>query len=232
MCRYFLAAALLAALTGSAFAQRNSAWYVGGDFGAVIVEDIDFGIGGVTEEIDLNHDYGFDGSAFIGYDLGAFRIEAEVAYKAADLEHLTFAPFPEEPAGGSTNVFSFMANGVLDINALLNVGNYNGPSFFIGGGPGVAGINFDDLHSVAFPAVNFDGDDTAFAWQLIAGLRQPITDSIDVTLRYRFFDVPGLQIPTFAGTDEDATFRSHSILGGITFNFGAPPPPPPPPPPP
>jgi hypothetical protein len=33
----------------------------------------------------LNHDYGFDGSLFVGYDLGAFRLEAEAAYKGAYL---------------------------------------------------------------------------------------------------------------------------------------------------
>jgi len=33
----------------------------------------------------------------------------------------------------------------------------------------------------------------------------------------------------FRGLESESRFRSHSLLGGITFNFGAPPPPPPPP---
>jgi hypothetical protein len=34
----------------------------------------------------LNHDYGYDSALFVGYDLGAFRLEAEVPYKRADSE--------------------------------------------------------------------------------------------------------------------------------------------------
>jgi hypothetical protein len=40
----------------------------------------------VDNVLALDHDYGFDGALFVGYDLGAFRLEAEVAYKRADFE--------------------------------------------------------------------------------------------------------------------------------------------------
>ena len=39
-----------------------------------------------ADNIALNYEYGYDGGLFVGYDLGAFRIESEVAYKKADLE--------------------------------------------------------------------------------------------------------------------------------------------------
>ena len=75
---------------------------------------------------------------------------------------------------------------------------------------------------------------------MFAGVRQAITDNIDVTVKYRFFNVPDLKYVAQTGTtgatarDVDTRFRSHSLLGGITFNFGgepepAPTPPPPPP---
>jgi hypothetical protein len=35
-------------------------------------------------QIGLNHEYGYDAALFVGYDLGAFRLEAEVAYKRAN----------------------------------------------------------------------------------------------------------------------------------------------------
>ena len=41
-----------------------------------------------TAQIAINHDYGFDGALFVGYDLGAFRLEAEVAYKRADVDDI------------------------------------------------------------------------------------------------------------------------------------------------
>jgi len=40
----------------------------------------------VDNIIALDHEYGYDGALFVGYDLGSFRLESEVAYKKADLE--------------------------------------------------------------------------------------------------------------------------------------------------
>ena len=68
--------------------------------------------------------------------------------------------------------------------------------------------------------------------QILAGVRTAISDNIDVTLKYRFFNVEGLRMVDVGDfKSEKFTFRSHSLLGGITFNFGAQTPPPPPPPP-
>ena len=100
--------AIVVALSSTVLATpalaRNSAWYVGGDFGAMIVEDIDFDFGiaptipsSAVAQIAINHDYGFDAALFVGYDLGAFRIEAEVAYKRArvdDIETVGSVPGP------------------------------------------------------------------------------------------------------------------------------------------
>lgn len=36
----------------------------------------------------VNQDYGFDGALFVGYDLGAFRLEAEAAYKRAGIDDI------------------------------------------------------------------------------------------------------------------------------------------------
>lgn len=58
-------------------------------------------------------------------------------------------------------------------------------------------------------------------------MRQAISDNIDVTVRYRFFNVSGVTVPDYGGFDGESRFRSHSLLGGLTFNFGAPEPPPP-----
>jgi hypothetical protein len=87
--------AIVVALSSTVLATpalaRDGAWYVGGDFGGLIVEDLHFDSGlnptipsgNGTSQVALNHDYGFDAAVFVGYDLGAFRIEAEVAYKRA-----------------------------------------------------------------------------------------------------------------------------------------------------
>ena len=247
--------AIVVALSSTVLATpalaRNGAWYVGGDFGATIVEDIgfDFGIGpvipggGGNAQIALNHDYGYDAALFVGYDLGAFRIEAEVAYKRArvdDIEtsvRLPGAPGTGVPVGGAitpdiypagggrTSALSFMINGMLDF------GDDDGVSGFVGGGVGVARVDYNNVRAFSNTAAGIDDSDTRFAWQVVAGLRQAISDNIDITVRYRFFNADNIRTVDFRGLESESRFRSHSLLGGITFNFGAPPPPPPPPPP-
>ena len=239
--RTLLLSASVLVLLASPAAARNGAWYVGGDFGGTIVEDIQFDFGlaptipsAANSQIVLNHDYGFDGALFVGYDLGQFRIEAETAYKVAnvsDIDSSIIIPpaFPTAftlvPAGGGhTSALSFMVNGMLDF------GDDDGISGFVGGGIGVARVDYNNIRTFSNHDV-IDDSDTRFAWQVVAGVRQAISDNIDITVRYRFFNVDNIRTVDFRGLDSDSRFRSHSLLAGITFNFGAPPPPPPPPPP-
>jgi len=233
-----LASAAVLATIATPAAARNGAWYVGGDFGGMIVEDIDFDIGTLDNAVKVRpDDLGFDGSLFVGYDLGTFRLEAEVAYKTADLDRFSteiFLPSSEglHPPGthdarGSTSALSGMINGLLDF------GDDDGVSGCVGGGVGVARVDYNNVRASVNNGVFLDDSDTRFAWQIVAGLRQAVSTNVDVTLRYRFFDVGGVDLRGFDSDDHfRGRFQSHSLLGGITYNFGAPPPPPPPPPPP
>jgi outer membrane protein OmpA-like peptidoglycan-associated protein/opacity protein-like surface antigen len=225
-------------LAGPALA-RDGAWYVGGDFGAIIVEDTDFtftpgSVATNTADIEVGYDYGFDGAGFVGYDLGAFRIEAEVAYKKANIEEIrTNIGLPGQAGpgtarstfgaagGGDVNVLSFMVNGTLDF------GDEDGLSGFVGGGAGIARVEFNNLRAFSNRGAFLDDSDTRFAWQVVAGVRQALSRNVDLTLRYRFFNVDDLEMAGFGGRGVDADLRSHSLLGGITFNFGGAAPPPP-----
>jgi outer membrane protein OmpA-like peptidoglycan-associated protein/opacity protein-like surface antigen len=210
-------------LAGPALA-RDGAWYVGGDFGPSIVEDVDIALPG-SQNVNLDFDYGVDGSVFVGYDFGAFRIEAEASYKQADVEEIdSTIPLPgtgtqrgfREAGGGEANVLSFMLNGMFDF------GEDDGLSGFIGGGVGIARVDFGNVRAFANRGAFLDDSDTRFAWQAIAGVRQALTPNVDLHLRYRLFNVNDVQMATFNGTNISAEYRSHSILGGITFNFGVP----------
>jgi len=243
-----IAVALSSTVLATPALARNGAWYVGGDFGAMIVEDMGFEFGqspvipgaGGNAQIATNHDYGYDGALFVGYDLGAFRIEAEVSYKRArvdDIETSVRAPGfsgviggPVTPTiypagGGRTSALSFMINGMLDF------GDDDGISGFVGGGVGIARIDVNNVRAFSNQGAMIDDSDTRFAWQVVAGVRQAISDNVDITVRYRFFNADNIRIIDFRGLEGESRFRSHSLLGGITFNFGAPPAPPPPPPP-
>src|SRR3954447_15386721 len=83
-----IAVALSSTLLATPAFARDGAWYVGGEFGAMIVEDMNFDTATTDNLIRLDHDYGYDGDLSVGYDLGSFRIEAEVGYKKADVDSL------------------------------------------------------------------------------------------------------------------------------------------------
>ena len=221
---------------------RYKSWYVGVEGGAMIVEDIDYDIGNLNKAGSVDHDYGYDVDAVMGYDFGGFRLETEVGYRKATVDGYSSSTTTPvfgatgvrgnagagnyDYAGGSSSALSFMLNGLLDF------GPDDGIQGFVGGGVGVARVK-------AQYALNNNGDflndsDTVFAYQGLAGIRAPLTDHIDATLKYRFFNAENVKLVDVSNRVFDGRYRSHSILGGVTYNFGepaAPPPPPPPPPP-
>ena len=116
-----IAMALSSTLLATPAFARDGAMYIGGEFGAMIVEDMDVDVGATNNAITINHDYGYDGGIFVGYDFGAFRLEAEAAYKKADLDdYQTTIRLPLEGAlfaagrdgRGSSSALSFMVNGM------------------------------------------------------------------------------------------------------------------------
>ena len=217
------------ALATPALARDNS-WYVGVEGGALLVEDMKYDIGALSDAGQVDHKYGYDVDGVIGYDFGAFRLETEVGYKNSTVDSYQSTtttpawtasnlPFNQpagtfDYAGGRTTALSFMLNGLLDF------GDDDGIQGFVGGGVGVARVK-TKLALNTFS--NFlDDSDTVFAWQALAGIRAPLTSHLDATLKYRFFNADNLKLVDVSGRAFDGRYRSHSILGGLTFNFGAP----------
>ncbi len=242
--------AIVMALASTALATpalaRDKAWYVGVEGGAMIVEDIDWSVTGAgtgaasrSGTATVDHDYGWDVDGIVGYDFGAFRLETEVGYRRASIDSLrTTAGLPIsataqanpgtfDAVGGRTSALSFMVNGLLDF------GEDDGLQGFVGGGAGVARVQARIDSSSNYRLL--DDSDTVFAWQALAGIRAPLSENVDVSLKYRFFNADNVKLFDARGSAYDGRFRSHSLLGGVTYNFGAPeeaaPPPPPPPPP-
>ncbi len=230
--------AIAAVLASTAMATpalaRNDAWYIGVEGGPTIVEKLDIDIANVGGQASARQRNGYDVDGIIGYDFGGFRLEAEVGYKEARLKsYNSLVAVPVEnpafaPAGnysnpaGRTSALSFMVNGLVDF------GDEDAISGYIGGGVGVARVKLSEYR--LRNGANFLNDsDTGFAYQGIAGIRAPLTDHIDVGLKYRFFNADKVDLVNTRGVAERTRFRSHSILGSLVYNFGAPPAPPPPP---
>ncbi len=215
----------------------------------MLAEDLNIDVNGFENAVTAEHDNpGYDFGALVGYDFGGFRLEAEASFREADVDNVeafvgglpsstaTALRLGQYDAAGDVNALSFMLNGLLDF------GDDDGLQGYAGGGVGVARVDAQASINATGPGV-VDDSDTGFAWQAIAGVRAPISDRWDAGLKYRFFNAPNVNLVDSIGRDLETNFRSHSLLGTLTYNFGgapvvvapvvvppAPPPPPPPPP--
>ncbi len=225
--------ALVLALASTAIAApamaRDGQWYVGVEGGLLIAEDtnLDITTAMTTVEDAVKIDYetpGYDFDGIVGYDFGIFRAEAEVAYKGVQQQGLQVGA-PGIPADGPNNGLAtgvFDTNGQTDalsfmVNGMFDFGDDDGLQGFVGGGVGVARVEVTST----FAAPSWlDDSDTGLAWQALAGVRAPITDSIDVGLKYRYFNAPDMKFVDINNRDVEATFKSHSLLGSIIYNFG------------
>jgi opacity protein-like surface antigen len=257
MQKYLLAAVAAAAIATPAMA-RDGSGYVGIEGGALfpknqhvdatvnftdpLVTDI-----ATTRAATIRHKTGYDVDLIGGYDFGMFRLEGELGYKRSALKSARFnnafitafntgagTSFTgdEFDLNGHTSVLSGMINGLVDFGGNGGVGAY------AGGGFGRARVK------------ELGDSDSAWAWQLLAGVYMPVSDNIDVGLKYRYFRTGNLNFDdsvTFTGVgagsggvaafDASNHYSSHSLLASLVFNFGAPaaapapviaPPPPPP----
>ncbi|WP_120716691.1 OmpA family protein [Tsuneonella amylolytica] len=207
---------------------RDGAWYVELDGGPMIVEDLDFDISNVSNAATLDSKTGYDFGGLVGYDFGFIRLEAEGSYRAADASALIVnngglisgnngaltLPAAQYALDGDSSVLSFM------VNALADFGDDDGIQGFVGTGVGVARTKLNGFSAVTSGPGFVDDSDSGFAWQALAGVRAPLTDTIDVGLKYRYFNTEQLNFVGSNGRSVQTEWKSHSLLGTIGFNFG------------
>lgn len=243
MRKLLLAAVASAAIASPAVAQ-NVGPYVGLEGGFLfpnetnvdveVFDSTGASIGRTDNAFRIDYKNGYDLDAIVGYDLGMFRLEGELGYKRAGLKDVEVDPaliaIYEAETGvdlteddfeldGHTSVLSGMLNGLVDFDV-------GGVGAYVGGGVGRASVKFSS-----------DGDsdrDSAWAYQLLAGVRAAVSDNIDVGLKYRYFRTGRLNFRQDFDIDGDSfesdlsgRFSSHSLLASLIFNFGARPAPPP-----
>jgi OmpA-OmpF porin, OOP family len=213
---------------------RDNAWYVGVEGGPMIVEDVEFDVNDGLDTNEVEFDTGYDFGGFVGYDFGAFRLEAEASYRRADAESFTAGTTGVRTGSFTRPAGTYTAVGYMDslafmLNGMLDFGADDGLQGFIGGGVGVARTGINAILTTGSSTI--DDSDSGFAWQVLAGVRAPLTDNWDVGLKYRMFNATDVNLTDNQGRTLTDDVRSHSLLGTLTYNFGAPevvaPPPPP-----
>ena len=232
-----IAVALASTAMATPAVARDHSFYAGLEGGGMIVEDMHLGYTDANLNIDdayrVNFGTGYDIDAVAGYDFGFVRLEGELAYKHAGVDSVNIidsriGPISGMAEGGRVNVLSGM------VNALLDFGPDDGLQGYIGGGVGLANIKLSAATGTT-GTPSFSASDSRVAMQAIAGVRYPVSQNIDIGLKYRFFN---MQHAKFDGRTAGVPFvfkgnyRSSSLMLSLLYNFYTPPPPPPPPAPP
>jgi OOP family OmpA-OmpF porin len=250
MRKLILGAILASTALASPALARDDSWYVEIDGGVVFVDDMHFVLpsdstvfqrAAGAEVADVRTKTGYDIGTMVGYDFGSFRLEGEVSYRRAEVQQINSnlgrtGVQPVTFPFGKVSSFSGMLNGFVE------TGDDDGLQLFVGGGVGYGRVKVQATGRTSpNHLITIDDKDDGFAWQLLAGARVPVSDHIDLGLKYRFHNQANVDVPlhlTYSGgtapvttTDTVRTrWRSHSVLATLTYNLRGPAAMPPPPP--
>ncbi len=217
-----LAVALATTAICSAAVAKDDFWYMSLSGGPSLANTATHKVG-ATSVAKVNSNTGFNVAGELGYDFGSFRTGVEVGYQrfgVGDINNLAglgiIGPAAlSSDTRGSTNVLSFMLNGLFDV-----VGSEDsGWGAHIGGGIGLAQVKAKDFATgTRAPFVN--DSDTGLAWQILAGIRRSVSDNVDLTLGYKYFNASKVNLIASNGAQLDSNHRSHNLQLGFAYNLG------------
>ncbi len=209
--------AMLAAMTllftaGPAGAQDARTLYVSG-FGAWnFLMDADIEVGGASAG-DAEFSQGFALGGAVGFRfVDDFRAEIEGSYRQNDLDLVFTAN-----ADGDATSLALMANGYYDFPDIG--GALRSPLRpYLGGGIGVARVAWNDVTVGATSIV--DDDEFIIAYQAMAGLGFGVTDAVTLTVDYRFFATPSVELERAGGSNAlEADNLNHMVSAGLRVEF-------------
>jgi opacity protein-like surface antigen len=181
-------------------------WYVGLHGGVVWADDMAFDTAFDTEVAELDTGWGAGGAIGYRWENG-FRGELEGTWRHNSGE-MVFA-------GQRVAVFVFDVD-VDAFSAMLNVlYDFDFGTFFvpyIGGGIGGSHVTVD---------IGGDEDNGwGFSYQFLGGLSVPMPNTaVELFADYRYLATAGLELDFGGLYDNNDEYRTHSVMGGLRFNF-------------
>ncbi|MBB5348455.1 porin family protein [Desulfoprunum benzoelyticum] len=182
--------------------------YVSADVGMAFAEDADVGVEGEPINLSMEFDSGVAVTGAIGYRMGNVRMEAEIGYQNNDTDEIGYSIW-SMPLSGDMTATSFLANGYYD----FTTGSRFTP--FITAGIGMAEVEMDDLDYPGSGEPSASDDDTAFAWQVGAGVSYAVNANFDLEVKYRYFVIDDVEI--LDGEVESPS--SHNVYLGMRYTF-------------
>ncbi len=200
--RFFAAFFVLLLFLGPAAPFVEAGFYVGGSFGFGFPRDLKDDDG---NRIELEDDLG--GAFAAGFNFDPVRLEGEFVYRTSDVRRYNPAGADRESASGDVQNLGLMLNAFYDIHTAHLVRPY------IGGGFGASRMSAEGIRSGG--ETRFDDSDTAFAYQVMAGVEYEMARNASIRAGYRFF---GTQSVSWDDTRVDGS-RIHIIEVGIRGSF-------------
>jgi opacity protein-like surface antigen len=163
------------------------------------------------------------GAAFggsLGYEfLNDWRLELEITYRRNAFDEIDwnhFSKVGDFETEGDVASLAFMVNAFWDIDTGTKVT----PS--LGAGLGVVRVEFDDVSDADGPL--FDETETGLGFQLGAGLGYELTETVILSLDYRFFaafvsPTADRNQPGIGGEEFEMEYTNSTFLLGLRYRF-------------
>ena len=178
---------------------------------------------GEEKKVTINHGIGWNGLYKIGYRYNGWRLETQLGYAESDVEkhrQTIGEAVLNIPERGKTTTYSAMlaAKYYLTLSPITTKAG-----IYVGAGAGVAhiqGKGIDKKKVDVTEVIIRDHSDTAFAWQLETGGFYNISPRVDISLGYRFFKTPNVDvIDSSYHYTEKPTYKTHNVNLGFTYKF-------------
>jgi opacity protein-like surface antigen len=127
------------------------------------------------------------------------------------------------PGPATSHLTADVRTYTLMLNGYYDLGNFNGMVPYVGAGVGVAYHRMSDVQGDVGPTSQSGGDNTAFAWSLMAGVAYQLTERAILDIGYRFIDLGSVRSgsdPVLARLEID-DMRAHEIKIGLRYHFGS-----------
>ncbi len=204
---------LAVAMILSASVVNAQGWYAGA-FGSYSSAD-DIGFGTALGTVKTTFDRGTGLGLFVGYDFDGIRIEGDWSWREFSVEdHILGGAKLPGPTGEADST-SYMLNAFYDFNRDGTVQPY------VGVGVGFTDVEVEKFGVAPVPEVLND-QDSAFSYQIMAGLGFEISKTVALFVDYRFQSTSDLTVtvtPGAGGVSTDIDWDVQDVAGGVRFSF-------------
>jgi opacity protein-like surface antigen len=203
-------ALLLAA--GPALAAPDTGFYLEGQLGYGLPDEVDVSDDGLDGEVELDDAPVFGGA--LGWKFPWVRLEANVSYRKNDVDGVDAGGLGFDGSGDVSSLVG-LVNAFIDLDLDFPVRP------FVGGGIGAAYL---DVDSGSGSPIEIDDEAGAFAWNLAGGFGVDLAESVTLTASYRYLRLEGTDVSAdLAGVDTGDVdiddFATHEFLVGLRYTF-------------